>query len=86
MNRWDDVNLKKIVGLWPIILAGIVLVGSYYLKSAAIETTFKLANQTAAEMALVKTEQAVQREMISAVREDQTEIKRDIKQILRAVR
>ncbi len=85
-SRWNDMTLKRIVSLWPIIAAGVMLVGAYFMKSATLDATATLAKQTASEVIAVKTEQAVQREMIAAVREDQSEMKRDIKQILRAVK
>lgn len=86
MNRWDDITLKKLKDLWPIILAGVTLTGAYFLKSASLDATAILAKKTAEEVVLVKTEQAVIREMMSSVKEDQVEMKRDIKSILRAVR
>lgn len=85
-RRADDKLVTKIIKMWPVILSVAGLASAYILKGAKLDATATLAERIAIKVQAVETEQAVQKEMISAIREGNTEMRKDLKELLRRVR
>lgn len=85
-RRSDDKFLGKLINLWPIIVAFLLLGASYIRNEQKLKDTADLAKETAIEVTVVQKDMAVQKQIIEDIREEQREMRDDVKKILRLVK